>query len=312
MRTLSRDDVHKLPISNTDLIAAMEATIRASRAGDVVWRPKSTIAQPDGAFFLSSMACAPRRNIAVFHAVAGLPANHSEPGTPHYYTYQLVTNYRTGVPIALVDGTLTANMLPAVITALGARYLARRDSRVATFVGAGVQADVNLATLRMELPIDEVRILTRTTATAERFAAHVRSQGLTAHIVSDARSALAGADVIVTSVPSHPDLQPFLDPAWVSPGGYVSAVDVGRSWFDGFDAFDRIVTDDRAQAVVQHAEGRMRYGGKFDGELADLITGTHPPRHAYAERAVLIHPGYVVGTLAITGLILERAGVRID
>jgi|EndMetStandDraft_5_1072996.scaffolds.fasta_scaffold42864_2 ornithine cyclodeaminase/alanine dehydrogenase len=312
MRTLCRDEVHKLPISNADLIAAMEATIRASRAGDVVWRPKSMIAQPDGAFFLSSMACAPQRNIAVFHSVAGLPASHSEPGTPHYYTYQLVTNYRTGAPIALVDGTLTANKLPAVITALGARFLARGDSRTATFVGAGVQADVNLETLRMEFPIEEVRILTRTTATAERFAAHVRSQNLTAHIVSDAKSAIQGADVIVTSVPSHPDLKPFLDPAWVSPGAYVSAVDVGRSWFDGFDAFDRIVTDDRTQAVVQHAEGRMRYGGKFDGELADLVTGIYPPRQTHAERAVLIHPGYVVGTLAITALILERAGVRTD
>jgi hypothetical protein len=91
----------------------MEKTIRASRAGEIAWRPKSTIAQPDGAFFLSSMACAPKSNIAVFHTVAGLPAGRSEPGKPHYYTYQLVTNYQTGIPIAMVDGTFTANMLPA-------------------------------------------------------------------------------------------------------------------------------------------------------------------------------------------------------
>lgn len=311
MRTLSRDEVYGLAIPSADLMAAMEETIRSSRAGEIVWRPKSTIAQPDGAFFLCSMACAPKRNIAVFHAVTGLPAGHYGPDAPHYYTYQFVTDYSTGRPIALVDGTLTANMLPAVITALGARYLARANSRIATFVGAGIQADVNLATLRMEFPIDEVRIVTRTAATAERFAAHVRGQGLTPRIAASPQDAIAGADIIVTSVPSHPNLKPFLDPAWVSPGAYVSTVDVGRSWMDGFDTFDRIATDDRAQAVAQQADGRMRYGGAFDSELADLITATRPPRRSDAERAVLIHPGYVVGTLAITSLILERAGIKV-
>jgi ornithine cyclodeaminase/alanine dehydrogenase-like protein (mu-crystallin family) len=312
MRTLSREEVKGLGIPNADLMMAMEGTIRASRAGEIAWRPKSTIAQPDGAFFLSSMACAPKRNIAVFHTVAGLPACRAEPSKPHYYTYQLVINYQTGIPIAMVDGTFTANMLPAVITLLGARYLARPDSRIATFVGAGVQADVNLATLRTGFPVDEVRILTRTAATAGRFAECVQKQGITPHIISDPKAAVLGADIIVTSVPSRPDLKPFLDPAWVSPGAYVSAVDVGRSWMDGFDAFDRIVADDRAQAVIQHAEGRMRYGGKFDSELADLVTGTRPSRQRANDRAVLIHPGYVVGTLAITLAILERAGITTD
>ena len=312
MRTLSREEVQSLDIPNADLTIAMEKTIRASRAGEIAWRPKSTIAQPDGAFLLSSMACAPKSNIAVFHTVAGLPAGRSESGKPHYYTYQLVTNYQTGIPIAMVDGTFTANMLPAVITLLGARFLARPGSRIATFVGAGVQANVNLATLTAEFPVEEVRILTRTPATAARFADHVHKLGMTPHIMSDPKAAVLGADIIVTSVPSNPNLKPFLDPAWVSPGAYVSTVDVGRSWLDGFDAFDRIVADDRAQAIVQHAEGRMRYSGQFDSELSDLLIGIRPPRQTSEERAVLIHPGYVVGTLAITLAILERAGIPTD
>ena len=82
--------------------------------------------------------------------------------------------------------------------------------------------------------------------------------------MTDAEEAIRGADLIVSTVPSGPALKPFLDPAWVAPGAFVSAVDLGRSWLDGFEAFDRIVTDDRAQAVMQHAEGRVRYGGAYD------------------------------------------------
>jgi hypothetical protein len=56
----------------------------------------------------------------------------------------------------------------------------------------------------------------------------------------------------------------------------------------------------------------MRYSGQFDSELSDLLTGIRPPRQTSEERAVLIHPGYVVGTLAITLAILERAGIPTD
>lgn len=306
MRDLTNKAVHDLGIANAELVTAMETTIRASRAGEISWRPKATIARPDGAFFLCSMAAWPRRHIAIFHMVAGLPSGHAVPGEPHYRSFQQVIDYRTGMPLVTVDGTFTANMLPAVMTALGARFLARRDSRIATFIGAGVQARVNLSTLAMDLPIEEVRILTRTIQTARDFADHVEQLNLTAQIVTSAEAAIRGADVIVSSVPSHPGLAPFLDPAWVSPGAFVSAVDVGRSWRDGFEHFDRIATDDRAQAVVQHAEGRMRYGGTFDSELSELIVGERPSRRSDSERAVLIHPGYVVGTLAITTAILER------
>ena len=119
--------------------------------------------------------------------------------------------------------------------------------------------------------------------------------GASAHVKSDRRGRDPGSDIIVSTVPSGPNLKPFLDPGWVSPGAFVSAVDLGRSWLDGFEAFDRIVTDDRAQAIVQHAEGRVRYGGEYDTELAELITGARPRAKRAEERIVMIHPGNIVG-----------------
>jgi ornithine cyclodeaminase/alanine dehydrogenase len=306
MRFVTRTEIEAIGIGHEDLVAALEAAFRAGSAGGIVWRPKSTIVQPDGAFFISTLACWPQRNLGIFHCIAGAPPANLRPGDPPYRTYQVLTDYARGTPIATIDGALTSSLLPAGITAIGARRLARPDSRICAFIAAGDQARVNLAALMRVLPLKEVRILSRTPASAERFARHAREKGLAAIIMTSAEETLRGADVIVSSVPSGPSLTPFLDPGWVSPGAFVSAVDVGRSWKDGFEAFDRVVTDDRAQAVVQRAEGRLAYGGDFDTELAELITGARPGRQDAAERVVMIHPGNIVGVLAITALIHER------
>lgn len=306
MRIVTRQEIDALGITNADLVACLEIAFRAGSTGEIAGRPKSTVVQPDGAFYIGTLATWKSRNLGIFHSIVGAPPANLSPGEAHYRTYQLLTDYARGTPIALVDGSFTSMMLPAGITAIGARGFARSDSRIATFVGAGQQSRVNLAAIADFLPLKEVRILGRSPANAVAFAGEVRNLGLDATVHTDAETALRNADVIVTTVPSGPDLQPFLDPAWVSPGAFVSAVDVGRSWRDGFEAFDRIVSDDRAQAVVQHKEGRMRYGGAYDTELSELVTGARPPRGNASERIVLIHPGNIVGVLAITALIHER------
>lgn len=306
MRFVTHEEVKGLGLGWRDIVASLERAFRAHHAGEITGRPKSTVNQADGAFFISTLAAWPQRGLGLFHCILGAPPATLAPGEAHYRTYQLVTDYARGTPICVVDGTFTSTMLPVGVTALGARSLARADSRVASFIGAGVQSRANLAALAECLPLKEVRILGRSAANAEAFAAEARARGLQAEVMTDPEAAIRGADVIVSTVPSGPTLKPFLDPAWVPPGAFVSGVDLCRSWRDGFEAFDRVVTDDRAQAVVQHQEGRLRYGGSYDTELPELLTGARPPRQNPDERIVMIHPGNVVGVMGISELILDR------
>lgn len=300
MRMIDREQVSSLGITLPKVVAAMEDAFAAAAAGDIVWRPKATINQPDGAFFIGTFACWPKAGFGVFHNIMGTAPGNVPHGAPHYSTLQVLSDYKTAKPAAIIDGAFTSNMLPAGLTAIVARRLGKPGSKVATFVGAGMQARVNLDALRLSLPIEEVRILSRTAQSADAFAKHVKGQGLTPRVETDPERAIRGADVIVTSVPSSVGLKPFLDPAWVGPGALISAVDVGRCWKPGFEAFDRMITDNREQAVVTHKEGRMLYGGKFDGELPELVTGRVPGRQSPEHRIGVIHPGDIVGVFAIT------------
>lgn len=306
MRIIARDDVEALGLGLAEAVPALESAFLAGRRGAIDFRPKSTISRPDGAFLIAAHAAWPERNLGLFHSIMGTAPANVPHGAPHYTTRQLLSDYRRGVPVALIDGTWTSTILPAGVTAIAARRLARPDSAVVSFVGAGVQARVNLAALQPLFPLREVRVLSRTAASAQGFAAHAAACGLQVRVFEDARAALEGADIIVTSVPGAPGLRPFLDPDWVGEGAFVSAVDIGRSWRGGFERFERLVTDDRAQALAQHADGRMPHAGPYDTEIPELLDASRPGRQRREERIVLIHPGNVVGVFGLSALIRDR------
>lgn len=305
-RFISAEDVRALGLGLPEMSDAVGAAFAAASAGAIAWRPKASFAQPDGAWFMSTFGAWPDRGTALFHSIAGIAATPGRPG-PHYRSHQLVTDYATTLPLALVDGTLTSTYLPACVTLLAARKMARRESSVVAFVAAGEQARVNLEALRSAFALREVRIASRSAASAERFAATVRESGLAA-TVTDPNAAIDGADIIVTSVPSGSGA-PFLDPARVAPGAFLSAVDLGRSWTAGFDRFDRRVTDDRAQAVDQVRDGRLPHDLAYEAELGDLLTGRAPGRERPEERTIIVHPGNLVGVFGLTSLILDRLGI---
>src|SRR5690606_28300427 len=116
----------------------------------------------------------------------------------------------------------------------------------------------------------------RTRTSAERFASHVRNRGQKPRIMEAGPTAFKDADIIVTTISTSQGLQPFLDPAWVTPGTFVNAVDLGRSWKPGFGAFDYSVIDDRQQAEMQARDGRLPHDGPFSSEISDILMDAAP------------------------------------
>ena len=107
-----------------------------------------------------------------------------------------------------------------------------------------------------------------------------------------------------------PGQKAFLDPAWVSAGPFISAIDSGRSWLPGFERFGRLATDDRPQAAAQHAGGRLAHAGPYDTEIAELVARLRLGCEHSEDRVVLIHPGNIVGVLGISVLIRDLAMSR--
>ena len=109
-------------------------------------------------------------------------------------------------------------------------------------------------------------------------------------------------------MPRSTGLKPYLDPGWLSPGSFVSAPDLARGWVcTELRRLDLLATDDFMQSAEAIACGHIPWTGRFDCDLAGLVTGKHPGRQRREQKTFFLHPGLGLGDIAIASLILERA-----
>src|SRR6202035_1899855 len=105
---------------------------------------------------------------------------------------------RTGMPRALLDATAITDMRTGAVTALGAKYLARKGSRVLGHIGARGTAYWNVRLLDHLFGFAEIRIHSRRKESRDAFGAKLsRDLGKTVTVSEDWESCLKGADIVV-------------------------------------------------------------------------------------------------------------------
>ena len=77
---------------------------------------------------------------------------------------------RTGRPLAIVDAAGLTDMRTGAVTAIGARHLARRTSRILGHIGARGTAYWNVRLLDRLFDFDEIRVHSRRPESREGFA----------------------------------------------------------------------------------------------------------------------------------------------
>ena len=131
----------------------------------------------------------------------------------------LITLYEpdTGAACCVMDGTCITAARTAASAALSLRLLARRNARVATVVGAGVQGREQLRLLPLVRDLDHINVCSLHPDEAQRLAA---THPL-ARATSDLRAAVAEPDVVC---PATHSALPVIEPVWIRPGTHVSSV----------------------------------------------------------------------------------------
>ncbi len=110
----------------------------------------------------------------------------------------------------------------AADSALGARFLAREDSRSLLMVGAGVMAPHLIrAHLAARPGIEEITLWNRTPQTARALAAALREQGFAAAASEDLEAAARRADLISCATGAT---EPLIRGDWLRPGCHLDLV----------------------------------------------------------------------------------------
>jgi ornithine cyclodeaminase len=241
--------------------------------------------------------------------IPSVPDNATR-GLPRGIGVVLLADRETGLPIALLDGTVVSAMRTGAIGGIAARALANPGSSVATILGAGVQARTQLMALERTLALEEVRVNDVVADRAEAFCERERREGFRLTPVDDPAEACAGSAVVVAATMAD---APFVPPAWLDPGSVFISISSLDPTIELIAACDVWVTDVWEHETGHHSRpfARALAAGVVTREqvvqLGDLLVGNVPGRTAEDQRIFVSPVGLGIEDVAEAWRVVRRA-----
>lgn len=289
IKLISKEDIIKAKCVDYDfIIDVIENVFKEYAAGKVMLPDK--ISQIFDVETQNRINCMPstlyEQNTCGVKWVSVFPGNPHNFGIPNVSGVIILSELEKGYPYAIMDGTLITALRTACMGAIGAKYLARKDSKVYGTIGTGEQAKMHFKFIKHILPnINKCNVASRTSESEKKFIDEMSVLYPDVKFVpcnSDYRKASLDADVIVTAVSCQ---EPLLKADTIKPGTYYCHV---GGWEDEYDVplkADKIVCDDwhalkhRGSPTIArlYVEGRLR-DEDIHGNVSDLVTGRIPGR----------------------------------
>ena len=161
-----------------------------------------------------------------FKYVNGHPGN-TQKGLPTVMAFGVLADVDSGAPLLLSELTLTTALRTAAMSALAAKYLARRNSRVMALIGNGAQSEFQALAFAHLVGIEELRLFDTDPAATEKLvknlSQNVNGQNLKLTVCASTREAVRGAD-IVTTVTADKAYATIITADMVAPGMHLNAV----------------------------------------------------------------------------------------
>jgi len=316
---LNGPDIERLALTDTEILEAVERGLDAQGRGAVVIEPRVHLVPEDSSLGHFNVL----RGVVHPLALAGVKVvgdfvNNYKVGLPSELALLNLFDPTTGVPKAILDATSITDMRTGAITALGGKYLAKKNSKVLGHVGARGTSYWNIRLLNHYFDFDEIRVHSKRPESRDAFAQRLsKDLGKPVTAVDSWESCVRGADIVVeASRLAEP--QPLLKTEWIKPGalvmpyGTMSAVELSLT-----DIVDKVVVDDWGQCRKGLPYGALRRHVDLDkiteqtlhAELGQIVAGVKTGRENDRETILFWHRGLSLSDIALGHALLKKAEV---
>ncbi|MEM7465587.1 MAG: ornithine cyclodeaminase family protein [Pseudomonadota bacterium] len=302
---LTEDTLLGLGISTAEVIKSIEQVIFRQAQQNAWTAPKAVMLPDDGRYLMATLSAADDPNILAVKSLVVNPENLSQ-GLPQINGLVTLLNSQTGLPIAILDANWITAVRTAGLSATAASYLARRESRIAAFVGCGVQAKSHLQAFADLFPVTEVRLFGRGKNNIDIMREQSERRSLKVIECDSADEAIMSADLIVSSVSYEHDMKPFLDAQKLKPGAFAAIVDLAVPWIkESFAGLNQLIIDDLEQEAV--LPNKLAVPKDITGDLSGLVLEECRGRDLEEDRNAFVFRGHALGDLALSILVYEKA-----
>ena len=310
-------DIEALAITDEEILQAIETSLAAQGRGETVIEPRMHLKpdpQVNGHFNVLRGAIGVPINAAGVKVVGDYVDNYKR-GLPSEMAILNLFDPATGMPKAILDATAITDMRTGAVTAIGAKYLARKGSKVLGHIGARGTAYWNVRLLDKLFDFDEIRVHSRRPESREGFAERLaRDLGKPVRATADWESTVRGADIVVEASRLEKPT-PMLKTEWIKKGacvipyGTMSAVEL-----DLTDMMSKVVVDDWGQcatgelgALRAHVKAGKLSAQTLHAELGEIVAGRKSGRERDDETILLWHRGLSLSDIALGSAMLAKA-----
>ena len=314
---LNGPDVERIALTDAEILAAVERGLEAQGRKQVVIEPRVHLVPQDsslGHFNVLRGAVLPLGLAGV--KVVGDFVNNYKVGLPSELAVLNLFDPATGVPIAILDATSLTDMRTGAMTALGGKFLARKNSKILGHIGARGTSYWNIRLLSRFFEFDEIRVHSRRPESRTAFAEKLTEDlGRPVVAVDSWEDCVRDADIVVEAS-RLPEPQPLLKTEWIKAGalvvpyGTMSAVELSLT-----DIMSKVVVDDWGQcrkglpfgALRRHVDSDKLTEQNLHAELGQIVAGVKPGRENEQETILFWHRGLSLSDIALGHAMLEKA-----
>lgn len=152
-----------------------------------------------------------------------------EHGLPRSILMFTLTDVVTSAPLAYMSANLLSAYRTGAIPGVGARYLARKDSKVIGLLGPGVMGKTTIASFMAACPeLDTIKIKGRGKDSLDRFLSWVKEefpQLVNIEIVDSVEEVVRGSDLVTycnSGEVGDPSTYPMVKREWVKSGAFLA------------------------------------------------------------------------------------------
>lgn len=262
----------------------------------------------------------------------GSNVENKKVGLPRSILMMMLNDKDTGAPLALMSANLVSAYRTGGIPGVGAKYLARKDSRVVSIIGPGVMGKTSLAAFVSVCPnLDTVKIKGRSQRSLDTFTRFIREelpQIKNIEICDSVEEAVKDSDIISFTTTVRDDVSsfPYINGDWIKKGALISMPSAAR-FDDDFLAGCKLVVDNSKLYEAWEEEypyptypqvqiigtkfTDLKHDGKIKAEdiidITDIIEKRHPGRTSDDEIIVYSVGGMPVEDIAWGGTVYRNA-----
>lgn len=314
---LNGPDVQALAVTDEEILLAIETSLAAQGRGECVIEPRMHLlprAGVDGHFNVLRGAIGAPVHLAGVKVVGDFVDNYRQ-GLPSEIGMLTLFDPRNGVPHAIIDATTITDMRTGAVTAIGAKYLARKDSRVLAHIGARGTAYWNVRLLDSLFDFEQIRVHSARPESRNAFGRRLADDlGKEVTVCDNWQDAVVGADIVVEASRLR-EPTPLLKTQWIKPGalvvpyGTMSAVELSLT-----DIMAKMVVDDWGQcrsgpfgSLRAHVQAGKLSAQTLHAEIGEVVAGLKPGRESSQETILFWHRGLSLSDIALGHAMLEKA-----